>query len=97
LLEKSGITIREDRPEYVRIQFELDGLEAAKATFFSTDMDEDFYILASNWHNFKRSPWSEELRADPEIAAAMATREDRIAKIRDDVLELMKEPDWQLD
>ena len=94
LLEKSGITIREDQPEYVRIQFELNGLEAAKAAFLSTYMDEGFYILASEWHDFKRSPWSEELRADPEIAAAMATREARIAEIRDSVLELMKEPDW---
>ena len=97
LLEKRGITIGEDRPEYVQIQYELNGLEAGKAAFFSIFMDEDFYILASHWHDFKRSPWSEELRADPEIAAAMAAREERIAKIRDDVLELMKEPDWQVD
>ena len=94
LLEKMGITIREDRPAYVQVQLARNGLEAAKAAFFATYMNEDFYILASQWHDFKRSPWSEELRADPEIAAAMATREARIAEIRDSVLELVKEPDW---
>jgi hypothetical protein len=95
LLEKRGITIGEDQPEYVRVQYELNGLEAGRAAFFSTFMDDDFYILASHWHDFKRSPWAEELRADPEIVAAMTAREERIVEIRDNVLELMKEPDWQ--
>jgi len=97
VLEKNGVTIEEDNTDYVWVQYELNGLEAAKAAFFSTYMDENLYILSGRWHHFKRSPWAEELRADPEIAAAMAAREDRIAIIRDGVLELMKEPDWQVD
>lgn len=70
------------------------GLDAAKAAFFSI-YTEDLYILSFAWHIFKRAPWAAELRADPEVAAIMAAREVRIAEIRERVLEMMQEPEWQ--
>lgn len=95
MLRDRGIEIGEDAPGFVRMQLELDGFQAAKNAFFSIFVREDFYILASQWHHFKRAPWATELRADPDVQAAMAEREERIALIREEVLEMMKEPIWQ--
>ena len=92
VLAKSGVVIEEDNPSFVQVQL-FQGIDAAKAAFLSI-YDEDMYILAQYWFFFKRAPWAAELRADPDIIAAMEAREVRIAELRDEVLELMKEPEW---
>jgi hypothetical protein len=91
---ENGVTFAQGDPDFVWVQFELHGIEAGKKAFFSA-FNEDLYILAGDWHHFKRRPWAAELRADPDVSAVMAARERRIAKIREEVLEMMKEPEWQ--
>ncbi len=95
VLVKSGIVIEEDNPSFVQVQYILQGIDAAKAAFFSI-YDEDMYILSQNWHHFKRAPWAADLRADPDVIAAMEAREVRIAELRWQVLDMMKEPEWQV-
>ena len=95
LLQQRGVEIEANKSGFVRIQYVLHGLDAGKAAFFSIFTD-DTYVLSFYWHNFKRAPWAEEMRADPEVAAVMAARELRIAEIREQVLEIMEEPEWQL-
>ena len=94
LLTKFGLDIKEDNPVFVQIQYARHGFDAAKAAFLST-YTEDMYILAGWWHRFKRAPWAAELRADPDVVAVMAARELRIAELRQQVLELMQEPEWK--
>jgi len=94
LLQSRGVVIAEDNPGFVRIQYSRHGLDAAKAAFLATFTD-DMYILSYNWHQFKRAPWAAALRADPDVIAVMAARELRIAELRDQVLEMMQEPEWQ--
>ena len=94
LFQKSGVVIEEDEPTFVRVQYALHGLDAAKAAFLSI-FTEDLYILSYAWHHFKRAPWAEELRADPDIIAVLAAREVKIAELRDRVVEMMQEPEWQ--
>lgn len=94
LLQKKGIVIKEHDPAYVTVQNILHGHDAAKAAFLSI-FTEDMYILSYHWHKFKREPWAEDLRADPDVIAVMAAREVRIAELREEVLEMMLEPEWQ--
>ena len=94
LLQKLGVTPEDGQPGFVRSQNALHGHAAGKAAFLSI-YTTDMYILSSSWHHFKRAPWAAELRADPEVAAVMVAREDRIAEVREHVLELIQEPEWQ--
>ena len=90
----SGQPIREDDVGFVAKQYAKYGLEAGKAAFLSVYTDK-MYILSYAWHYFKRAPWTEELRAEPEVAAIMAAREQKIAVLREQVLEMIKAPEWQ--
>jgi len=94
LLQKLDVTPEDGQPGFVRYQNSLHGHDAGKAAFLSI-FTEEMYILSYSWHHFKRAPWAAELRADPEVAAVMAAREDRIAGVRERVLELIQEPEWE--
>jgi TolB-like protein len=92
---------REMGLEYVDRDFDsiwrdymLNGLDAGKTAFFAVFAD-DTNILWWAWWDFRRSHWTEELRADPEIVAALNAHEDRIAVAREQILEMLQEPEWQ--
>lgn len=93
-LASRGVVITDENPAIVGIRYHNEGLESAKAAFFSI-YNEDLYILSFTWNQFKRVPWAAELRADPDIIAVMDAREARIAELREEVLALMAEPEWQ--
>ena len=94
LLQSRGVVVTEDNHSFVRIQNSRQGVDAAKAAFISI-FTEDMYILSYSWHHFKRAPWAAALRADPDVIAVMAARELRISELRERVLEMMQEPEWQ--
>jgi TolB-like protein len=94
-LEQRGIVIGENHPVYVHVQYSRHGLEAAKAAFLSIFTDK-MYILSFAWHDFKRAIWAEELRSDPDVQAVLAERELKIAVLREQLREMMREPEWQV-
>ena len=89
-----GLEFNETDTQNVWKEYVLHGIDAARTAFFKSYTD-DIYILSGQWHSFKRANWAKELRADPEIAAALAAREVRIAEIREQALAMMQEPEWQ--
>ncbi len=86
-----GLDFKDRHAHTVWKEYLLHGVDAGRAAFFKSYTD-DIYILAGQWHGFKRGSWAKEFRADPEIAAALAAREDKIAEIRERTLEMMQEP-----
>ena len=84
----------ENHPTHVLVQYSQYGLDAAKAAFLSIFTDK-MYILSFAWHDFKRANWAEELRSDPDVQAVLAERELKIAVLREQLRELMQEPEWQ--
>jgi hypothetical protein len=91
---ESGIELDEGTWNHLWMEYHVNGFEAGKEAFFQT-FDDDLYILARHWHVFMRSRWTIELRADPDVAAAVAARQARVGQLREQVLDMVQEPIWQ--
>lgn len=94
LLEARGVVINDDHPSYVPLQYVREGPDAAKSAFLRI-YTGDLYILSFAWNQFKRVPWAEVLRNDPAVMEVMAERELRLKEIREEVIEMMEEPEWR--
>jgi len=90
----AGIDLDEGGWSYFWMEYHLNGLDAGKKAFFLT-FTEDTYILSWYWHSLIRDLWTAELRADPDVAAAIAERQARVAELREQMTEIVKQPLWQ--
>ena len=90
----AGIDLDEGGWSYFWMEYHLNGLDAGKKAFFLT-FTEDTYILSWYWHRLIRDLWTAELRADPDVAAAIAERQARVAELREQMTEIVKQPLWQ--
>jgi hypothetical protein len=94
-LAERGFTFVNERPIWVVYSsFFIEGIEAAKTSF-----DKHFgegTSLAGDWGFIIHMPALAEFRKEPEVAAAIAEREKRLGPIREEVLEMMRKPDWQV-
>ena len=91
---EASIDIDEGTWNHLWMEYHINGLDAGKAAFFLT-FDEDLYILAWHWHSLMRERWTAELRADPDVAAVVAERQARVAELREQMKEIVKQPLWQ--
>jgi TolB-like protein len=91
---EAGIDLDDGSWDHLWMEYHVNGLAAGKKAFFQT-FDEDRYILAWHWHLFTRERWTAELRADPAVAAAVAERQARVAELREQMTEIVKQPLWQ--
>jgi len=91
---EAGISLDEGTYNHFWMEYHLNGLDAGKKAFFLT-FDEDMYILAWTWHSLVRERWTSELRADPDVAAAIAERQARVDELREQMMEIVKQPLWQ--
>jgi hypothetical protein len=71
-----------------------EGLDAARTAFLRIYTGE-LYILSFAWNHFKREPWAEALRNDPAVLEVMTERDLRLKAIREEVIEMMEEPEWR--
>lgn len=79
---------------YLGIQYLLYGHDAGKAAFVEryADVKPVFHF---HWQELLESPWLAELREDPEVAAVVAAREERIAEIREELRAVIEQPEWR--
>jgi len=92
--EAEDIVAEEGKYWYIWLQNERHGVGAAKEAFF-TVFSDDTYILWGAYREFRREPWFTELRKEPEIIEHFRVRQLKVDRVRDEVIELMKESEWR--
>jgi TolB-like protein/predicted Zn-dependent protease len=68
-------------------------IEFAKDIFFE-HFGEDSTLLG-DWGFIVHYPWLADFREDPDVAASIAAREERLVGIRKEVRAMMDRPEWQ--
>ena len=91
---ESGRELNEGSWNHFWMEYHLNGFDAGKKAFFHV-FPEDIYILSWRWHRLVRENWTAELRADPDIAAAIADRNARVAVLRGQIEEMVQGDIWQ--
>jgi hypothetical protein len=81
---------------YLWFQYLLYGHNAGKAVIMER-YAVDKPVFLHDWLELLRNPWLTDLTGDPQVAAVIAAREERIAEIREEMRAVIERPEWRDD
>ena len=91
-----GVDLEDFSGWYLEFEYLQNGLEAGKAVFMERYAD-NADVFDTNWALHIETPWLAGLREDPQVAAVIAAREERIAEIREEMRAVIERPEWRDD